>query len=54
MPFYLRTGKRMARKVAEIVIDFATIPYPIFRSAARYPVQNRLVIRLQPRDEVML
>ena len=42
------------RKVTEIVIDFATIPYPIFRSAARYPVQNRLVIRLQPRDEVML
>ncbi|MEO0881597.1 MAG: glucose-6-phosphate dehydrogenase [Pseudomonadota bacterium] len=52
VPFYLRTGKRMARRESEIVIQFKPTPHSIFgtdRLAA-----NRLVIRLQPDEGVKL
>ena len=50
VPFYLRTGKRMAARRSEIVIQFKPLPHNVFGEGIREP--NRLVIRLQP-DEGM-
>lgn len=50
VPFYLRTGKRMAEKVTEIVITYKSLPHNIFSSGDNIP--NRLVIRLQPREGI--
>ena len=54
VPFYLRTGKRMATRVSEIVIQFRSIPHSIFDHAEGAPRPNRLVIRLQPDEGVKL
>jgi glucose-6-phosphate 1-dehydrogenase len=51
VPFYLRTGKRMARPEAQIVINFREVPHPIFPGASR---ANKLVIKLQPEDGLEL
>ncbi|MFZ5746291.1 MAG: glucose-6-phosphate dehydrogenase [Pseudomonadota bacterium] len=54
VPFYLRTGKRMAERRSEIVIQFKPVPHSIFapRGGALQP--NTLVIRLQPEEYVRL
>ncbi|WP_293868845.1 glucose-6-phosphate dehydrogenase, partial [uncultured Alsobacter sp.] len=54
VPFYLRTGKRLASRVSEIVVHFRPIPHSIFPSAAGAVENNRLVIRLQPDEGVKL
>ena len=51
VPFYLRTGKRMATDEAQIVVNFRPTPHNIFPGA--YP-SNRLVIKLQPEDGLEL
>ena len=48
VPFYLRTGKRMADGLAEIVVRFKTIPHSIFAQPTANFQPNCLVIRLQP------
>jgi len=49
VPFYLRTGKRLARRATQIVIEFRGPPIALFRSIdCRAPQTNRLAIRLQP------
>ncbi len=52
VPFYLRTGKRLAQRVSEIVIAFKEIPHNIFGGSAGRVVANQLVIRLQPDEGV--
>ena len=52
MPFYLRTGKRLAARVSEIVIEFKPIPHSIFGDSAGAIIANQLVIRLQPDEGV--
>ncbi len=54
VPFYLRTGKRLAGRVSEIVVAFHAIPHSIFGADAGTVVANRLVIRLQPDEGVKL
>src|SRR3546814_599266 len=54
VPFYLRTGKRLASRVSEIVVAFRPIPHSIFGSDAGRVAPNRLVIRLQPDEGVKL
>ena len=55
VPFYLRTGKRMPQKRTQIVIQFKTVPHSIFNGAAsRDLVANRLVIELQPDEDISL
>ena len=54
VPFYLRTGKRLASRVSEIVVHFRPIPHSIFPSGAGAVENNRLVIRLQPDEGVKL
>lgn len=50
VPFYLRTGKRMAKRCSEIVLQFKPLPHNVFGDGIQEA--NRLVIRLQP-DEGM-
>jgi len=52
VPFYLRTGKRLASKSSEIVIQFRAVPHSIF--AGDSLAANRLIIRLQPEEEISL
>ena len=52
VPFYLRTGKRMPSKASQIVIQFKNVPHSIF--AGDDLMANRLVIRLQPEEEISL
>ncbi len=52
VPFYIRTGKRLAGRDARIVINFRPTPHAIFNS--NIDVANRLVINLQPKDGLEL
>ena len=54
VPFYLRTGKRLAERVSEIVIAFRPVPHSIFEQAAGPVMANKLVLRLQPDEGVKL
>jgi glucose-6-phosphate 1-dehydrogenase len=51
VPFYLRTGKRLAGRDAQIVVNFREVPHPIFPGTTR---ANKLVIKLQPEDGLEL
>lgn len=49
VPFYLRTGKRLAKRVTQIVIEFRSPPVALFRSMnGCSPCTNMLAITLQP------
>lgn len=52
VPFYIRTGKRLAGREASIVVNFRPTPHAIFTSSSAQA--NRLVINLQPRDGLEL
>ncbi|MGI8991987.1 MAG: glucose-6-phosphate dehydrogenase, partial [Bryobacteraceae bacterium] len=55
VPFYLRTGKRMAKRVTEIAIQFRRAPFVLFRET---PVErlapNLLVLHIQPDEGISL
>jgi glucose-6-phosphate 1-dehydrogenase len=51
VPFYLRTGKRLAEHDAQIVVNFRPTPHAIFPGANR---PNKLIIKLQPEDGLEL
>jgi len=51
VPFYLRTGKRLTARDAQIVVNFREVPHPIFPGTTR---ANKLVIKLQPEDGLEL
>ena len=51
VPFYLRTGKRLAARESQIVVNFRPVPHPIFPGTTR---ANKLVIKLQPEDGLEL
>ena len=51
VPFYLRTGKRLAARDAQIVINFRPTPHSIFPGMNQ---PNKLVIKLQPEDGLEL
>ena len=54
VPFYLRTGKRMPKKVSEISIHFREVPLLIFQSAAQQTSPNVLTMRIQPNEGISL
>lgn len=51
VPFYLRTGKRLAQAQSEIVVNFKPTPHTIFPGQTS---PNKLVIKLQPEDGLEL
>ena len=55
VPFYIRTGKRMAERVTEVAIQFRRAPFVLFRDT---PVEkltpNTLVLHIQPDEGISL
>ncbi len=54
VPFYLRTGKRLPERVTEIVVQFRCIPHSIFEERGATTKPNRLVIGIQPKENIQL
>jgi glucose-6-phosphate 1-dehydrogenase len=55
VPFYLRSGKRLAKRLTEVAIEFKRPPLLLFKSHAVGPVNpNVLVMRIQPDEGVSL
>ena len=54
VPFYLRTGKRLPRRTTEIVVQFRNVPHAIFPGRSAKMVSNRLVIGIQPSENITL
>ena len=54
VPFYLRTGKRLPERATEIVVQFRGIPFSIFGARGATTKPNRLVIGIQPKENVRL
>ncbi len=55
VPFYLRTGKRLPRRVTEIAIQFKSAPFVLFRETPiEHLTPNRLVLHLQPNEGISL
>jgi len=54
VPFYLRTGKRMQERFAEIVIEFKPVSHRAYPKTAGDLAPNRLIIRLQPEESIEL
>jgi glucose-6-phosphate 1-dehydrogenase len=52
VPFYIRTGKRLAERDARIVVTFRSAPHAIYQSPLGSA--NKLVIHLQPKDGLEL
>ena len=50
VPFYLRTGKRLAKRTTEIMIQFRCAPHIVFREKGIEP--NRLVLNIQPDEGI--
>lgn len=55
VPFYLRTGKRLTKRVTEVAIQFKRPPYLLFQGAAAQQMQpNVLSMRIQPNEGISL
>ena len=55
VPFYLRTGKRLAVRRTELVVQFRKAPLTLFRTASvTLPSANRLRILIQPEEKISL
>ena len=55
VPFYLRTGKRLSRKLTEIVITFKQVPHSMFASAGLEQLEaNQLRFQIQPQEGMYL
>jgi len=55
VPFYLRTGKRLAVKASQVAIQFRPVPHRSFPTAASLAWEpNRIIIHIQPREEILL
>ncbi|RKY07838.1 MAG: glucose-6-phosphate dehydrogenase, partial [Planctomycetota bacterium] len=55
VPFYLRTGKRLAKRLTEIAITFKTVPHSMFASIGMEDMPpNVLVLKIQPNEGINL
>ena len=54
VPFYLRSGKRLAKRVSEIAVQFRSPPHLMFGQTSQAMRPNRLVMRVQPNEGVAL
>jgi glucose-6-phosphate 1-dehydrogenase len=55
VPIFLRTGKRLARKVTEIAVHLKPVPHLAFQSKGSVGVQpNQLILTVQPNEGVSL
>lgn len=55
VPFYLRTGKRLNERCAEIIIQYKDVSHSVYdEKATGKMLPNRLIIRLQPEESIQL
>ena len=54
VPFYLRTGKRMANRYSEIVIQFKPVAFKFIDVDSNAINNNQLIIRLQPNEGIQM
>ncbi len=54
VPFYLRSGKRLSKRKAEISIHYRPVPHLMFGNALGYIEPNTLVLRVQPDEGISL
>src|SRR5262249_2106991 len=55
VPFYLRAGKRLAKRVAEVVLHFKSLPHTLFAGAPGATDEpNSLGMRIQPEGGISL
>jgi glucose-6-phosphate 1-dehydrogenase len=54
VPFYIRSGKRLPKRVTEIAIHFKAAPLPLFGEAMEQMTPNQLIIRIQPDEGITL
>src|SRR5262249_2342852 len=54
VPFYIRSGKRMAKRGSEIAIEFHKAPLAIFGPEAGDEAPNLLILRIQPEEGISL
>lgn len=54
VPFYVRTAKRMPTKVTEVVIHFKTPHHQIFKEQDISNKDNKLIIRIQPDEGILI
>jgi glucose-6-phosphate 1-dehydrogenase len=54
VPFYLRAGKRLAKRATEIAIQFKNVPHRLFLESATDPDPNLLALRIQPDEGILL
>jgi glucose-6-phosphate 1-dehydrogenase len=55
VPFYVRTGKRLAKRHTEITVQFKRIPFELFRNAPFHELHtNTLIIQIQPVEGISL
>ena len=54
VPFYLRTGKRMAERKTEIFIQFNCVPHSMFAGRGAKTKANKLIISIQPEENIRL
>jgi glucose-6-phosphate 1-dehydrogenase len=53
VPFYMRTGKRLPKRVSEIAVQLKRVPHNLFRFLDRDAVRgNQIIIRVQPDDAI--
>ncbi|MBV8491079.1 MAG: glucose-6-phosphate dehydrogenase, partial [Candidatus Eremiobacteraeota bacterium] len=54
VPFFLRSGKRLARKLSEIVVTFKPIPHRFYGESTDTIEPNLLVIKIQPEEGIAM
>lgn len=55
VPFYIRSGKRLPKRMTEIAIQFKQVPLALFKSVQMaYNVPNSLVLNIQPEEGISL
>ncbi|MDT4955713.1 MAG: glucose-6-phosphate 1-dehydrogenase [Acidobacteriota bacterium] len=54
VPFYIRSGKHLPKRVTEIAIHFKAAPLPLFGEAMEQMTPNQLIIRIQPDEGITL
>jgi glucose-6-phosphate 1-dehydrogenase len=55
VPFYMVSGKRLARKLTEIVIQFREVPHSLFQNVlGEHIMANRLILGIQPNERITL
>ncbi len=55
VPFYLVSGKRLARKVTKLVVQFKEVPHSLFQNVlGKHIIANRLTFGVYPEEEITL